>query len=107
MMLTGLVLKAVLVTKPFAAYNLNCLVNHLLTGKNRTLFLLVLTVYMGMVWTVLMLFLVTVVARSLLLATRFLCPLPGIPRSGSFHMILLFPALSVQYGASLPCFFCE
>ena len=88
-MLTGLVLKAVLVTMPFAAYNLNCLWNHLLTGKNTTLFLLVLTVYMGTVW---MVFLVTVAVRSLLLATRFLCLLPGNPLFGSFHMILLFPA---------------
>lgn len=105
-MLTGLVLKAVLVTLPFAAYNLYCLWNHLLTGKNITLFLLVLTVYMGTVWTVWMVFLVTVAVRSLLLATRFLCLLPGNPLFGSFHMILLFPALSVQYGASLPGFFC-
>ena len=85
-MVTGLVLKAVLVKMPFAAYNLNCLGNHLLTGKNSSLFLLVLTICMGTV------FLVTVAVRSLLLSTRFLCLLLHIPWIGSFHMVLLFPA---------------
>ena len=85
-LLVHLTLNVVLVMIKFVAYNLDCLPKHLSTGKNRTLFLLVLTVYRGTAW---MVFLVTVVVRSLLLATKFLCPVFGTLLDGLVHRIQL------------------